>query len=568
MLTGNKLGTGSIATVKRIAVLNPYLQGGHTETAEMESTARFIQIANKHSIDVKVVASSDEINDYDPDFVFSLTYQCAKRSKYPSYVSVNIPVSMVENVPRFVRNILTYDAFLTASASVDRWLKYLCAVHGKTFHIAPGYFSVPATEFSPCDYTNATAMYMGTNWDGTRHKNLFMSLSDGAWLKCYGPKKSWQHYPATIYGGEVPFDGVTSLKLYHQHACGLCIGYPVCDNEGIANNRMYEIVAAGALPICSSNNEIIKDAYGDNVLYIDNLAPTELLAKEIIEKIQWIRSNPNRAEEMARAAHAIFNKQLTMEYYLDQMLALHTKVMQDNGYKKTERAARPSPRQSENKTHDPKILYIIRSRFVDEHIIPVLLSIKNQGYSNIEVVLLSQYGSENLLRLYQQLNLPDLKIHAITYHGRESNHDLINYLDETNADWIAVLGEEDTIFANHSTMLLNASHRVAAGRIAAIRTGCVEVSNMERLQEPIVDEHYIKDLNFTRLGLEARHLSQILFKYNYYLLADGRFAGLDFYELTEEQLLEILADAGETLNTYEISCAVKCPHDIQKPYQQ
>jgi hypothetical protein len=35
---------------KRIAIVNPYLQGGHTQTAEIESTARFITAAARLGI--------------------------------------------------------------------------------------------------------------------------------------------------------------------------------------------------------------------------------------------------------------------------------------------------------------------------------------------------------------------------------------------------------------------------------------------------------------------------------------------------------------------------------------
>lgn len=126
--------------VSKIAIINPYLQGGHTQTAEMESIARFVRAAKQRSIDVAVLTTTQEIEAYNPDFVLGITYQEGKLSNYPSYLTLVIPHSLVQNVPRFIRNILTYDAYVTASPFINKWLNKTCLAHNKKPLICEGYF--------------------------------------------------------------------------------------------------------------------------------------------------------------------------------------------------------------------------------------------------------------------------------------------------------------------------------------------------------------------------------------------------------------------------------------------
>lgn len=502
--------------VKKIVVMNPYLQGGHIATAEMESTARFIKAANKYDIDVKVCASHEEVEEYNPDFIFGITYQEPKLTKYPSYLSVNVAVSMIKDEPRFIRNILTYDAYLTLSPSVVSWLRTLCAENNKLSHIAPGYFTLPKTTFEPCAYENAIAMYMGTNWDGLRHKDLFTLLQSGDYLKCYGPKKSWESYPQTLYGGEVPFDGESPLKLYHRHAAGLCIGYPALDEEGIANNRMFEIPASGAVAICSEN-QLTKMIYDDSVIYLTKTTTTEELAEQIIAAVLWIRNNPEKSALMAKKAHQIYCEKYAMEVLLDKLLALHQRVCVSNGYNYNKDSVisfhhykdplldediQVAPQPKIINVQKPNVAYLIYSQVIGYGIIPLLKSLQEQTYSDITVLIVTKF-ERKVKKILHEIN-SNLKIVFFNFNENQLEDKITLYLKENGIRWFGILSNEDKLFPNHTSTLIDRlllqQHQDTDRVYSALYASSLEYSDAKIITDKICDQHKIVDYNKIRAG--------------------------------------------------------------------
>ncbi len=544
------------STVKKIAFVNPYLQGGHNETAEMESIARFIQTANARGIEVRVFASSAEVEKFDPDFIIGITYQEAKLTPYPSYLNFNIPISMIKDTPRFVRNILTYDGFFTPSPSIVNFINEICAAHNKKKFIANGYFSLPKTEFKPADFSKAVAMYMGTNWDGIRHNNIFKLLSNGEYLKCYGPAKSWMNYPASLYGGEIPFDGKSALQRYHQHAAGLCLGHPIFDSEGVANNRIYETVAASALAICA-NNELNQSFYGDSVLYVDHQVPTPQLAAHIIDHVKWMRSHAGQAQEMAKAAHEIFCNTISMEFYLNEILAMHERVLKENHY-----LTSPKPDNLPVVTTLPQVTYLLTINEFDQAA-PLLVDLQKQTYSNINVIALVKSSSDvNHHELMHKSN-QNLKITYLDYKDPTTNKVLFEMLGQT--EWLGVLNTKDRLFANHTAVLMDAFNRNNAENLIGVASGSLECSDELYLPEHLIDEHYIYNNNKTRVGnLEfntSAPLCSVLLRYP--LLNLTFLEALDFSQIASVSFFNEIQKQGTIFSSCEITSAsyVNFAHD-------
>lgn len=481
----------SCPMVNRIAVFNPYLQGGHLKTAEMESTARFMACAEKRGIQVKMFSHSQDIINFKPDFVFSITYQTGKLTPFPTYMNVNIPVSMIQNVNRFVRNILSCDGFVTVSPSVNAWLKSLCQRYGKSFLCSAGYFSVEKTEFKPGRYKDAVCAYMGTNWDGTRHAAIFQRLASGDYLKCYGPRDSWKLYPSSLFGGEIPFDGISTLSMYNQSGAGLCIGHPEFDHEGIANNRMYEIVASGAMPIASENS-LTREFYGDSILYFNHLDEPDAVVSNIIKSVEWVRANPNIAEEMTRNAHQIFNDNLSMETYLDQMLSMHERCIA--GYhnaSKIERNHRPSVGGSN--------AFLVVNPSISSFSYQTISSIISQ-HDSPSIILLSKTEPVDIIRGLKN-EFPAVNFSWEAYQGENSNTKLFDRLKSLSPDFIAVVREGDLLFDNYRSTLATAlaktshNHRQAGAFVAASTTYSLVDDSLEKCDDP----HAIKYNDFIKM---------------------------------------------------------------------
>lgn len=512
-MDSHNIASGQI--VKRLAILNPYLQGGHVLIAETESAARYIEAARNLSIEARMFASIEELDEFDPDVVVAITYQEAKLTKYPTYVSLNAPPALLKDVPRFIRNLLSYDGFLTISSSVTAWLHELGKKYNKVMHIAHAAFSVPRMPFKPCNFTNASAMYMGTNWDGMRHHNFFQLFDSGEYLKCYGPAKSWAAYSKSLYGGEIPFDGSSVFNRYRQHGMGLCMGHPAFDKEGIANSRLFEIPASSALAVCSSN-ELTKSIYGDSVLYLNQNAPTKILADELIASVEWVRSNPGLAQEMARESHEIYNKNASMELYISNLLELHKKVVAENGYLPQDAAKV----QTAAAKATPKVTFILPK--LSTHSCHALLKdLAAQTYEHTHLVLLDHQEVLDPVALEILAGYGMNRVSFMPCDNDLGGAMIDAHLENIHTDWIGVLHFTDKLFPNHTALLLKEYARIEAENVKAaisvIAPDSLEFAYWHHLPEVITDDHLIYNQNRVRMApqrdLPFLPLGSLLMKY-------------------------------------------------------
>src|SRR3989344_7933721 len=74
-------------------------------------------------IQVSSFTNSDDIIHFKPDCVIITSPQHAKLTPYPTYGLINLPREDYLELPRFLRNILTYDGYLTHSPELERMLK-------------------------------------------------------------------------------------------------------------------------------------------------------------------------------------------------------------------------------------------------------------------------------------------------------------------------------------------------------------------------------------------------------------------------------------------------------------
>ncbi|MHB1946994.1 MAG: glycosyltransferase family protein [Gammaproteobacteria bacterium] len=476
--------------VKKIAIVNPYIQRGLLESSEVEATYRFIAAAKNIGIEAVSFSQQEDVYDFNPDFVIPITWQEPKLTHYPTYGLLIMPVKWITCSPRFMRNVMTYDGYFSVSTSVSEWLYKICLMTNKPFYMTDALFTVPKTTFKELDFNNAKAAYLGVNWDGLRHHALFEYFADGKNLTCFGPKASWIKYPANLYGGMVPFDGFSVLDTYAKNGIGLCINHPDADQDGIPTCRIFEIVAASAIAICS-DNKYYQDHFGDTVLYVNKNLPTKDLADAIKEKIDWVRQHPGDARDMAKMAHDIFCRNLASEVMIEKMVGLHQGVIKNAGFIRNPAATAPLLKE--------KLTYLIYTD--NENTIQNLIKdIQSQSYDNISVVLLAKTQDIlNQLAKYKSNN-----ISTLLYTGPDHNRELMQLLKDQHSEWLCILKNEDRIFTNHAAMLINAynksPHERALESTVVVFSNSLEHSIANNLQDKIQDPFMLYLNNKSRVG--------------------------------------------------------------------
>lgn len=428
--------------VQRIAMLFPV-----ENVAEAETMMRIAIAAERMGIEAKAFRRSEDILPFEPDFVLSLTHQDAKLTPFPTYGVVTAPSRYYMQTARFVRNVLTYDAYFTVSDTVVRWLKDVQAGSGK-IRAPIGYYAntVHRTDFATLDLTEPRLAYFGTNWDGQRHADLFDHLSRLDFMEFYGPAASWRHV-GPAYRGRVPFDGVSTLDVYRRCGAGLCLSMHDFEMEDLPTNRIFEVSAAGALPI-ASRNRFIERHFGDAVLYIDPLRPAGEVARQIEAHMTWIAANPEAARAKAERCWSIFNDTLNQERMLDTVLAVHEEVTRTRGY-------RPSPPPPAS-----TVGFIVRTGGCDaDTLLPALRSLANQSCPGISVILV--LGRPMDVAPLRDA-FPELHFTVTEAFGAAASAALAAGLRHVDTDLFGVLDPDARLHRNHVHSLLTMLERADA----------------------------------------------------------------------------------------------------------
>ncbi len=305
-------------SVSKIAIRHAYPGRAESETAQR------IQLAlQRMGITAQEFLDDAAIADFDPDFVLCLSHIEGKTTHYPTYGVIMAPLSWFRDDPKVLRQILSYDGHLTISPSIAAWLNQLVtAIDGcPTFS---GFFtsSVQATPASSALPDKVRLAYVGTNWDGQRNATLFRALARRGDVFFHGPPESWGYLDSAARGRQIPFDGHSVLQTYRDMGAGLALDRRDFRPDDIPTNRIFEITAAGAIPL-TGDLPFIRHHYGDSVLYLDPEAPPRALEWQITRHLDWIATHSQAAAEMASTSNAIFNRDLALERMLPNILAMH-----------------------------------------------------------------------------------------------------------------------------------------------------------------------------------------------------------------------------------------------------
>jgi glycosyltransferase involved in cell wall biosynthesis len=457
----------------KISIFNPFID---KFSAETEISKRISIAAQNLGWKIQETSSPNEVNEFNPDFVLMLHFNTPKLFGFPTYGCMwNPPVffrkygDAIGQPETPIKNILSYDAYLSSGGEIDSWLNETLQNTRKTYFTAPFYTSCNKRSYTPPDLVNPCLTYIGTNWDGFRFKQLFKNLDFYEFMKVYGPQSGWKFLKKS-YKGSLPFDGTSVLDTLNESGVGLCLHKKEHCNSEIPSMRIFEIVSSGAVAICGEHPFIRKN-FGDFVLYLEkNLNPKEQ-CEQISDYINWIGSNSKKALEMSRAAYEVFVNHLSLETLLENILPLHKNLVERKGFVSIQQ----NNKNPYNEIHSQKrIQFIVRVGGRNLTLIKRSLdSIANQTYQYVSVIIV-QYnevsGLHDLLKKYENR----MPIQVITSHatGFRSTQ-LYDGISNLNSDYFAILDDDDTIHPNHVYTLI--SHLEENPRIGVVYSGAIRV---------------------------------------------------------------------------------------------
>tara|TARA_Y100000389_G_scaffold115772_2_gene112933 strand:+ start:2255 stop:4258 length:2004 start_codon:yes stop_codon:yes gene_type:complete len=447
----------------KIAIFNPYKK---IYAAENSVDAFYEQITKVNNIDVNIrsFCSTDEIVDFNPEFVLSHSSHTPKFCHLPTYVIFNEYTKHRIKSEFEERCYLTFDGYLTQSKFIAEKLEQVCFDYKKQCHILKPFANTrPKNKYIKPKLDEPKLIYFGNNWEvksgntfgkkTPRFKSLFKTLAKKLNdFELYGDPDGWSWVNRNeIIKGKVSFDNPnTLLDIYNQKGVGLALSSHEFYSEDLANNRIYEIVSSGAICI-ADDLPFYKDTFGDSLLYITSRDEKEM-SKQIIKHLEWIKNNKELALAKSKKAHEIFCSKLCSERMLEQLIAFHYEIQEKNYYTKSFTSNYLS-------SESPLVSVIVRSGGrAQEMVARTLDSIKNQSYKNIELVFILYKENQELedLALSYKNDFSNIIVTQASSNIRSTV--MFEGIKKANGDYVALLDDDDIWYKNHISKILEMFH--------------------------------------------------------------------------------------------------------------
>jgi hypothetical protein len=425
----------------RIAIHNHY---AGQEVAETEFSRKICQAASNLGWEAVEVGGVAPINQFHPDFVLALHFRTPKLTQYPTYGSMVTPPAYFVHDDRFVKNILSYDGYFSSSDHITSWLRDILYQTGKKYLVSPFYTSCQSVSYLPPHISQPRLLYVGTNWDGPRHQELFRQLDATPSLDVYGPRGVWS-YLHQSYRGVLPFDGSSIFEALNQAGVGLCLHRAEHCAAGTPSTRIFEIAASGAIGICQEH-PFIRRAFGDSVLYFDDAANSEQAASQIAEHMRWIKENPEQALRLSKKAYDVFTRDYTLEKLLSDVVPHHQRLVEQKGF-----AISPARRSPKGKT----VQFIVRvGERSTRYIRRALDSLAAQTEGRVGALLVRYAEVPGISELREQYaDKLAVEIVDSPRTGFRSTQ-LWAGLNKVSAEYFGILDDDDVIHPNHVHSLL------------------------------------------------------------------------------------------------------------------
>jgi len=316
-------------TIGRFAVVKPWPD---VQAAEDENIAR-LQITAK-SLGLECVVIDPEgieletphrrVTGREVDFVIHLHFETPKAYDAFSFVVLWNPLRFFRDwgYRRYSRHLLTHDDFLSCSSTwADDHSRRMIANDPTRVPVEfTMYHSLSEPILEP-SLGEQKIFYAGINWEKLdkkkkgRHHDVLKILDKDGLVRIHGPKvfqgvNVWEGYRS--YVGPVPFDGVSIIRDIARAGISLVLSSDAHKESELMSNRLFESLAAGAV-IIADENPFARRHFGDTLLYIDASLSSDRVYEQIVGHLAWIRSNPDKALGMARAAQAIFKERFTLD---------------------------------------------------------------------------------------------------------------------------------------------------------------------------------------------------------------------------------------------------------------
>ncbi len=443
-----------------IAFLNPW-----TGAAENQAYESLKIGAERVGCKLVHASTSDELLACAPDFAIAVASTQAKTTSVPTFGAIHEPRTRFLENEGYLRNLLTYDGYLTVSESLEGFLQSLCAGLRRRGDIGFYYNTPQVSNLSSniCENVEKGQLrlcYFGTNWD-RRNRPLFRRIANYDYTVIHGPNAAWDYLGGKAYGGEVAFDGISVQARYAECGVGLVVLSREHLLDDVISNRIFEITSVGAVAICP-DIPWIRQHFGDSVFYYVPAASTAAICQQIDEIMSSIKRDSSTAALMGRESRRIFESRFAAERMIENAV-LYFERWQDHRTKMV------------GALHPATIDVIVR---VGGRPIPTILrtieSLEAQTTGDITVIFV-RYREIDLSPILQAYWKRIKAFRVVDEIGGHRASTLCAGLKQVRSQYFALLDDDDFLLDSHFDEVLQAGRDARPGHMFS-HSGLIHVS--------------------------------------------------------------------------------------------
>lgn len=496
-------------------------------TFELEEIQTFFSHAK---IATKIFYVSDTILQYQPDCVIITSPQHAKLTPYPTYGLINKPRSEYLEIARFLRNVLTYDGYLTFSDRLKQFLgDILFGARKLNTSILKLDFFPTATEFKipNIDVSDPKLIIFEPDFNYSKFKKSIFRLLNkfkNCSVVSFSIPKTRRYSKRFILAR----DTVNLRGILNDYAIAICLNSGD-EQEKTLNPSVLKLISSCAITI-AHHTELLESYFQDNLYYIPADTSLNEIPKIIEFHLQQILTHPGKALKKCQMAHQIFLQSLAFDTLFTKFADFHQQSLIDKGYI-------PNPDANVERTL-PSVSYIIRTggkhRPFLERTLDCLVA---QQYPDLRAILVIHAHFPYLNELKDKYKSLKIKVvESIKSRRSEAIRDGMAVVD---TDLFGLFDDDDEIFPNHVRMLVKTlnyhANRDWRGEIAMVYSGSIHADDTYPVQERLeFQDHKLINKNEKRAIEHFKLYSSLLMSQHEWFMPNGWLARS---KLIDEELL-------------------------------
>lgn len=521
--------------LSKIAILIDRDVGLNYELEEIKKAFERIKV------NVKFFYNNDNILSYQPDCVIVTSPQDAKLTPFPTYGLINSARDEYLELPRYLRNILTYDGYFTVSPRLKQMLEDVMFGARKLGS------SIEWLDFYPA----TTEFKARVNHDKRRIIIIEKDFANSKFKTAiYGLLSHFEQMKVVTFSAHnsdkfadrfiIPKQGSEFTSILENHDIAICLESGNQQEQTITPMVIKSV--ASSLITIAHHTDILQEYFDDSLYYIpqDTLVDKlPNLIKSYLDEIE--KTDTNVILEKTKKAHQIFLDKFAFDNLIPKFMQFHAKTLIEKGYQPN-----PDPEQ-ENSL--PSVTYIMRTG--GKHrpfLIRALDCLVAQKYPDLRVIFVTHVKVPYLDEIINSYKTIKFKvIESIKSRRSEAIRDGMAAVE---TELFGLFDDDDELFPNHVRSLVKTykyhTNLDWRGKVGMVYSGSLHVDDTEPVFER-VEFHDAKLINKNekRAIEHFKFYSSVLMSRHEWFMPNGWLARADLID--QELLVDPALDTCEDL---------------------